>query len=222
MHPLGSRVEVIAMNADDFLAALTPERQNEILKVAMTFGISQNDPLFSVILALQYHTDLYKSIPVAVEKAGEQSAQVINAAGESIRDESVAARQALEEELKTFLKTAPPAMQIAAQKGVLAAVSSLDTQKLVREIAGKVTDATAMYKARRMLGAGLVVVGLSAILALVAGGVLGRYVWPNVPDFERLAGKYMMQLDCKATGATTICTNRSSGTSMTFRTPERG
>lgn len=212
----------MAMTADDFLTALTPERQAEILKVALTFGIQQNDPLFSIILALQFHTDLYKSIPDAVEKAGEESAHLINAAGESIRCETETARQALADELQSFLKAAPPAMQTAAQKGVLAAIGNLNTEKLVREIAGKVTDATAVHKARRMLGAGLVAVGLSVALALVAGGALGRYLWPNVPEFERLAGKYMMQLDCKAAGASTVCTNRSTGTSMTFRTPERG
>lgn len=205
---------------DDFLDTLPAERQAEILKVALAFGIQQHDPLFAVILALQFHHDLYKQIPKDIEQAGTEAAQLLNAAGESIKSDTDAARKALADNLQTFLKTAGPELTTAAQKGVVTALSSLDTAALVAKVAGRVADSVAIHKARKLAGLGLIVSGAAIVAALLAGGAIGRLLLPKIPEFERSASLYLQQLDCKKISVTdAVCRNPANGTAVQLKIP---
>lgn len=216
----GGPAEPAGPSAEPDLEWLTPERQADVLKVAMRFSIRQDDPLFAIILALQYHLDLYDDIPAKVREAINDAATQLNTCRNGFTEDAEKARESLAFDFKKFLDSARPMLTTAAQKGVNDAIGSLDTGKLVAEVAGKVADAVAITKARKLAGLGLALAGAAFISALVAGALLGRYAFPQQDPAAQRAAAIMRQLDCRTSRpGEIVCINPANRTGVTLQLP---
>lgn len=204
--------------------ALPAEKRASILAAAIKFGIRQDDPLFQIIVALEWHLALYQEIPGNVREAGHQAAELVNLTREGFRVDGEDAQAKIRDVLADFLKSAKPSLQTAATAGVQDGLKRLDTKALIAEIAGQVSEKAAKSQAKRWFTLALLFAGVVSLAGLAAGFFTGRHVFPVKDAYAEKAALYMRQMQCGTEGwkiapGQIVCRNPANGTAVTLQIP---
>lgn len=224
--PAGDDTPAAMPVADGFpgFDALPAEKRADILAAALKFGIQQDDPIFQIIVALEWHLTLYRDIPACIREAGHQAAELVNLTREGFREDRNQAVTAIHGVLTQFVKTARPSVQTAAAAGIQDGLRQLDTKALIAEIAGKVAERGAKEQTRRWLAIGIGGAGVAVLVAMGAGFFVGREVFPARDSFAEQSAVYMRQMECGTAGwkvqpGQVVCRNPSNGSAVVLQIP---
>jgi hypothetical protein len=136
-----------------------------ITDVARKFGLQDDDPLWSIVAALQLHTNYAREIPAELKEAGDHIGTLmqfkINLIEQTLDNVVLAATEA-----RATIKTAA---ELGAVAAVEASLKKLDSNKIVIELAQKMAAGSEAAKRHYWSKLGMIAMAIMAALSFAGG-----------------------------------------------------